>query len=343
MKRFKMLAAVLAAAAILLKPAAAVAGAQSAMQQWACSVAPALFPFLALMPVLTGPEACAAYEALFSGIMRPVFRLPGAAAPAVIIGMISGSPGGAVAITRIAAQTRMKPSQSRRIALAVCSLSPSYLILGVGQGLYNSPRLGMQLAGVQIAIQLILLLILRPFDTNGGGAIPSLPESEIRSPIRTAVEIVLTVCGYMVFFSSIAAVIAQFIGEDAGRLLLLIMDLPSGLPQLVRWNISGRALLQGLAIGFGGLCIAAQNLDVLRSIGVRTGEYLAVRCLAGLMFATAVQLLPIKEWNSAAELTGVKNTYAFSLLFAMLAAVPALIYFSNTFFLNKRKPGKSIR
>ena len=77
MKRVKFCGAILILAGILIRPEAAVAGAQRAMYLWYTSVAPALFPFLALLPVLTGPDACAAYAAVLSRLMRPLFGLPG--------------------------------------------------------------------------------------------------------------------------------------------------------------------------------------------------------------------------------------------------------------------------
>ena len=62
MKKIGFPAALIAVAAILMRPEAAAAGAQQAMRVWFTSVAPSLFPFLVLMPLLTGSEACAVYD-----------------------------------------------------------------------------------------------------------------------------------------------------------------------------------------------------------------------------------------------------------------------------------------
>lgn len=339
MKRIKYLSALLLAAGILLQPQAAISGAQSAMRSWAYSVAPALFPFLALMPVLTGAEACAAYERIFSYPMRKLFALPGSAAPAVIIGMISGSPGGAAAVTRIAAQTNMPASASKRIALAVCAVSPCYLVLGVGQGLYGNAKLGVQMAAIQVSVQLGLLLLLRPLCEGMQGPVPQVNPRQDSQPIRSAVEIMLTVCGYMVFFSVIAAVAARFTGEEAGKLLLLALDLPSAMPQLAQWEIPGKLLLQEMAVGFGGICIAAQNLNVLREIGVSAVEYISVRLLAGVISAALSNLL-VFPGKTAMNTTFTSKIYAFSLLFAAISTLPALILFSKNIFLNKTRAGK---
>lgn len=338
MKKLKFWGAALVLAGILIRPEASVAGAQRAMRLWCESVAPALFPFLALLPTLTGPEACAAYDAAFSRIMGPLFALPGAAAPALFIGMISGSPGGAIAVRRVAGETGMRSMDARRLALALSGLSPAYLILGVGQGLYGSAALGLRLALIQACAQLILLAALRFAPHGGEERIPPLAgEARAQNPVRAAVEGVLAISGYMVLFSAAACAFASFAGEWAGMALLLAADLPSGLAALAKWQGPGRLLIQGAAIGFGGLCIAAQNLDAMRDLGVRAREYFAVRGAAAALIACVSGLL-LRSVDSGAEgfVNGGRSAYAFSLLAAGLLALPGLILLTRNLFLNIR-------
>ena len=341
MKRVKFWGAILILAGILARPEAAVAGAQRAMRLWYSSVAPAMFPFLALLPVLTGPDACAAYDVVFSRLMRPLFNLPGAAAPALVIGMISGSPGGALAVRRVAAEAGLHRSEARRAALALTGLSPAYLILGVGQGLYGSIALGVRLTIIQIIVQLCLLSLLRGFKGSGDDEIIASMQGERNgSPIQGAIESLLSVCGYMVLFSTMCCVVASFVGEAAGTAMLLISDLPSGLAGLASWDISGKMLIQGAAIGFGGLCIAAQNLDALRPLGVSAGEYLSVRGVAAAIFAGLSGLvLPKQGMGAETYAPGGAQAYAFSLLIAGIVALPALAYFTKTFCFNNRRNG----
>lgn len=335
-KKLKLCAAVLALSAILLQPEAAVQGGQTAMRIWVNSVAPALFPFLVLMPVLTGQEACMAYRRIFAGIMQKLFHLPGEAAPAVIIGMLSGAPGGAMAVNRIAARAGMSRADACRLALSVCGLSPAYLVLGVGQGIYGSAHMGAKLALIQATIQLGFLFLLRGVFDEQNGIVEAAAETENVRPVREAVEVVMIVCGYMVFFSSITNVAVQLLGGNAGRLLLALSDLPSGMAALAGWNVRWSIFAQGAALGFGGMCIAVQNLDALRGCGVRVADYFAVKLSAAAIFACAAGLC-CNGGSSAESYVNPEFSYAVSLLFAMLAVLPLLFYLTNTFFLNKRK------
>ena len=322
-----------------MRPEFAVAGAQRAMRLWYSSVAPAMFPFLALLPILTCREACAAYNIALSRLMRPLFHLPGAAAPALVIGMISGSPGGALAVQRIAAEAGLQQSEARRVALALGGVSPAYLIMGVGKGLYGSTSLGIRLALIQAGVQIGMLTLLRGNRTNKGDEVVSFYQKrQINGSIYGAVESILTVCGYMVLFSSICCVIASFVGESIGIALLLMSDLPSGLAELARWEMPGKMLIQGVAIGFGGLCIAAQNLDALRPLGVSAGEYLAVRGIAAIAFGGISGIvLQTQEIGMERYVNNGGHVYALSLLIAGVASIPALLLLTKTFCFNNRK------
>jgi len=336
LRKLKLAAALLAATAILLCPAAAVSGAQRAMRIWFSGVAPALFPFLVLMPVLTGPEACTAYRLLFSKIMGPLFHLPGEAAPAMVIGMISGSPGGAIAISAIAARSGMQRGQVWRMAMAAAGVSPAYLIMGVGQGLYGSASLGMKLACAQICVQICMLLMLRGWFAEESAIVAEAPAKMPDYPVRNAVETVLAICGYMVFFSSVGAVASSLLGRKAGRLLLVILDLPSGLAEIASNGFPMQNFVLGVAIGFGGMCIAVQNLDALRGCGLSMRDYIAARSIAaGLMGSICMRILPNQEMQPAALLQNPVRPVVFSVLIAVFLAIPAVIYFAKKYVVNK--------
>lgn len=337
MKRLKFIGAVAAAAAILLRPEAAVSGAQRAMALWCGSVAPSLFPFLVFMPVLTGPEACTVYKLLFSGVMEPVFHLPGQAAPAIIIGMISGSPGGALGVRQIAGQSRMRRGEARRIALAVSGVSPAYLIMGVGMGLYGSAHTGMRLAAVQAAVQLGMLLLLRNSFREDDGFVPELPDSPQDRPVRRAVENVLVICGYMVFFSALASVVSGLLGKRLGTVLLLGMDLPSGLAALSEQTAQPPGFVVGAAVGFAGVCIGMQNMDVLADIGITAGDYFAAKIISASAMGCVCRSLQMDNHVSKEFLKNALPGCSFSMLIAGFLAIPVLIYFSKKYFLNRGK------
>ena len=320
-------------ALILLRPQAAVNGAQKAMAAWYQSVAPAMFPFLALTPVLASPEACVLYKRAFGRVMGRLFALPGAAVPAILVSMLAGSPAGAIAIHRTAASGEIGRNDVLRLSIALCGLSPAYLILGVGQGLYGSAAFGWKLAGIQAALQLLLLAATRRFRFAENNAC-NVDAVQRAGGVASAIESMLAVCAYMVLFGSVTAAAASLLGRNAGVFLLVLMDLPGGSAALAASSIPGKMVLQCACIGFSGLCIAFQNMDVLKSAGLNWAVLLGGKISNAALFALAGMILIQEEGCGRLFAWNGRNIYAVALVFACIISAPAMIFLSKNLFLN---------
>ena len=328
MKHLKWLAGLAAMALLLSSPQDAARGAARAMAQWHASVAPALFPFLALMPLLTSGEAMAAYEALLSRFMGACFNLPGAAAPGMIAGMVAGTPAGALAARNIAARGDIDRGQLQRLAAATAGFSPAFLVGGIGAGMLNSAAAGWRLMAAQLLTQVALLTLLRHRREGRVEPVAAAGGAVKGHPIRGAVQSILTVCGYMTLFGALTGVAGRWIGQGASNLALCLLDVPSGAVQIGKLPLPEgiRAILMAGMCGFGGLCLIAQSLDALKGCGVSAGAYIAVRALAGLLgagFMAALQGLPSLEdvrWIDSVR----RNPLATGALMAALLAIPVL-------------------
>ena len=329
MKHLKWLGGLAAMALLLSRPQAAARGAAVAMAQWHASVAPALFPFLALMPLLTCGEAIEAYGSLMARPMEFCFKLPGAAAPGMIVGMAAGTPAGALAARDIAARSGMNRGQLQRLASATAGFSPAFLVGGVGAGMLRSPALGWKLLATQLLTQLTLLLWLRRAwagRMEPVGAAGFAPEDR---PIRGAVLGILTICGYMTLFGALAGALGEWTDRGIADAAICLLDVPSG----ALW-MSGMALQECVMLpliagmcGFGGLCVIAQSLGALKGCGVNPWEYVGVRALAGLLSAgymALLQRLPALR-NSRLIEPIRENPLAAGALLATLLVIPMLI------------------
>ena len=231
---------------LLLWPTEALSAAQGAMRTWAGSVGPSLFPFLALLPALTCPAARRAYARALGWLMRPLFRLPGSAAPALLIGLLAGSPAGALAVERVS--EGLPRGEARRLGLMCAGVSPVYLVGGVGAALFGAAEMGLWLALAQAVGQLLLGLLLRGRFAEDAELLPALPEREREAPVRAAVASVLQVCGYMALFSVAAAMAAKLLGARQAIYYYISLTCPPALParrkraRPGRWRARWRAL-----------------------------------------------------------------------------------------------------
>lgn len=319
---------------LLAFPETALNAAVSAAYSWYYSVAPALFPFMALMPLLTCPDSVRAWERLLGRLMRPLLNLPGAAAPALVTAMTAGSPAGAHAAARICASAGMTSGQMERILLCTCGLSPAFLITGIGASMLGSPVYGHMLLRAQLFSQCTMLLLTR--NTPSGKPLPPAEQGETPEPVRAAVMNVLAVCGYMALFAAAAAIISRVLrSKTAGIAALCLLDAPSAARALADLAIHNEAKLLLLAAltGWGGLCIAAQNLSACKNMGMRWGKYAAARlCHAMLCAAAAAIQLHLNTRTGSFLLPPME----FSALIAVFLMVPVLIFWKKDLFLNKR-------
>lgn len=332
MGRAEWLGALLLAAALLCRPEVGLNAAREAMAAWAQSVAPALFPFMALTPLLTGAEAERAYERLFGKMMRPLFNLPGSAAPAIVIAMTAGSPAGAIAAARSAQQAGMTQGQLERIVCCTCGMSPAFLMTGIGASMLGSPASGALLLRSQIAAQLILLTAARGLRGRDRPA-AAPPPSASAEPVRMAVSGTLNVCGYMMLFSVIGAMLGLLLpGEGLRAGLQCLLNLPSGAHMLCKLTMPEplRLTLLAAAAGFGGLCIASQNLSACT--GVRMSRYLAARLAQSVLMA----LLTLAQLKMKPESVKTMEILPLSALVACVLAVPVLIFWIKNTFLNRK-------
>lgn len=323
----------------MLFPQASVNGARQAMLVWCKAVAPSLFPFFVLMPALTGKEACRIYERMLSGLMKKLFGMPGTAAPAALVCMLAGSPAGVAAVKRVAYSGGLQRKDVRRLAFAMCGLSPVYLILGVGQGLYGSISIGWRLAAIQMGIQILMLALSRWMGFSGE-IYYDVREVSGEGGIKSAVESILAICGYMVFFGALTAPLTQFAGKKLGTGFLILTDLPGGSAELAALDVGGKILLQCAAIGFAGLCIAFQNMQLLKEIGVSWKTYLAGRGISAGLFACAGAVFMKDAVENAGIMAVEGKLLEISTLVSCFVAVPTIFYLTKNLFLNKRKDGK---
>ncbi len=330
----KGLIGVLFVIVLMMFPETSINAAREAALAWYMSVAPALFPFMALMPMLTSQASARTYERLLGRWLRPLLNLPGAAAPALVVGMIAGSPAGALAAVRTCAAAGLSRSCLERIVCCACGLSPAFLVSGVGVAMLGSAADGHILLRAQIFSQLTMLLLTRRM--QGGEPLSTAVDRAPEEPIRAAVLGTLGVCGYMALFNITAALLSRILhSENAGRVALCLLDLPSGARAIANLSINKEAKMLIIAVlaGLGGLCIAAQNLAVCGKYGISKVKYLAARLShAALMTAATAAQVRLHAPDGGKSLP----PFEFSALIAVFLMVPALINLKKDPFLNKR-------
>ena len=285
----------LAAALLLLAvPDTASEGVRAGLALCAQSVIPSLFPFLVLSPMLE-----CVLLALLSRL--PVLRRrprAGAVLSAYAVGMTAGFPLGAVSVLSMVRQGRLSAADAKALIGICTGASPAFLIGYFGCALWADAAIGLYLWCVQSILCLCpVLLLLRHMPPLSGVCDTekiSLPPLSVC--LREAVVRMWNICGAIVFFSVIRAVLCRYLPFGAAAVLGGLAEMTGGLRECAALSDGGRIsrrtalVLSAAMIGFGGCCVGMQTADVVLTAGIPMRRYWRQRAVIGIAMASAAYL-----------------------------------------------------
>ena len=261
------------------------------------SVIPALFPFMAASTVLVSMGFGEWASPRLAGLMS-LYRLPGSAGSALLLGLVGGYPIGARTAAELYKKGLLTTEEAERL-LGFCNNSnPVFLISVLGGGVFGSPR-----AGVYLWLIHLLSALLTGFFFRGNGRPsrraappkgpfsppPSLPSAFVEG-VKSACGNMVSVCGFVLFFYVLASPLAA-LGGPLGAGLVGFWELFSLTPLLTADRLS--FVLASACAGWGGVSILCQTAAVLEGSGLRVRTCAAGKAIQGLLaggLAAAVSL-----------------------------------------------------
>lgn len=305
---FVTVAALLLCAAMVVRPHAAVYAARDAVLLCMNVVVPSLFPFLICSQIFIRGGAADLLGRWLSGLMRPLFGVPGGGALAVSLGIVSGYPVGAACIAALYQNGSCTKAEAERL-LAFCNNSGPLFILGaVGVGMLESERLGVLLYMVHLLAALLTGLLFRNL---GGGkcpaAVPQLPPSngarrgadplgEVTAAVTDAVRSIAKICGFVVLFATIAAAL------PSGGIMPFVyglLEITGGIRAIIASGaMSGALLLAAVSffLALSGVSVLLQTAAIVLPAGLSLRNYLLGKvtqaAFAFLLTYAAVRIVP---------------------------------------------------
>ncbi len=254
------------------------------------SVIPALFPFLVLSILLISLGFGELVSPYLAGLMTPLFRLPGCASSALLLGLAGGYPIGAQTAARLYREGALTRGEAERLLTFCNNSNPVFLISVLGAGAFGSVRTGVWLWLIHILSALLAGLAFRRGGEDGSPQYvtrqsasqgPSFSTALVEA-VRGGLSGMLSVCAFVIFFYVLASPLAS-LGGRLGPLLVGVTELFSMTPLLPADGF-GFVLASGCA-GWGGLSVLCQTAAVLEGSGLRLRTCLLGKILQGLLAA----------------------------------------------------------
>ena len=264
--------------------------ASDALKLCAASVIPALFPFL----VVTGLLISLGFGALVSPTLAPLmslYRLPGSAGSAVLLGLLGGYPVGARTAADLYRLGALTKKEAERLLTFCNNANPAFLISVLGVGVFHSTRVGAWLLLIHVLSALLTGLCFRGHDDARTSPPPlrgTPPEffPAFVEAVGDAASAMLRVCAFVVFFSVLVRPLRDWNSPAAAPCvgLLELFSLTSMLTPDARGFV-----LASFCAGWGGVSALAQTAAVLEHTGLSLRPCLRGKALqaafAGLLAA----------------------------------------------------------
>ncbi|WP_418790104.1 sporulation integral membrane protein YlbJ [Phosphitispora sp. TUW77] len=205
---------------------------KTGISAWWNIVFPALLPFFISSELLMNYGVVQFMGVLLEPVMRPVFNLPGAASFVMAVGYSSGFPISASLTARLRKDRLCTKFEAERLMCFTNNASPLFMLVAVGVGMFGNPRLGVIIALVHYAANLMLGLLLRFYQTNDPEFIPRIERKDnilrraflemhtvtqtnplhfgkvLGSAISSSINKLLLIGGFVIIFSVIIRVTA---------------------------------------------------------------------------------------------------------------------------------------
>ncbi|MBQ3602917.1 MAG: hypothetical protein IJA02_03670 [Clostridia bacterium] len=286
--------AVLCASMLLVFARQAVCGAAKGLETCAGVIIPSLFPFLAVSAFAAVSPSCKSAMRFLSPVMRHVFRLPSAAAPAVLFGLIGGYPVGCTTAAQLYARGEINTEQAQRITCFCVNAGPAFVITAVGSVMLSSIKAGVILFASCMAASLLIGIMLG-FTAEKPIADKAKPISNI-SDIQALVEAtekaaasIIKICAWTVLFACIYAVVEN---SGAKKEILTafecLFEVTGGCRELAKGS---NLCTIAAALGWGGLCVCCQVMESVRKTGAKLSVFFAFRALHAALAAVICSVL----------------------------------------------------
>lgn len=297
---------------LLLCPDASAGGARAGLLLCSGIIIPSLFPFAVVGNLLVALGLPARLSKHLSPLTDRLFGVSGAGTAALFLGLAGGYPLGAISVSEMYARRMLKKNEAERL-LGFCDNSgPAFIISVAGSAVFGSLRLGFFLYAVHLLAALLTGVLLRrggaPAHTSAVLPRAASLSGAFTDSVRRATTAMVTVCGFVVFFSVLVGLLdangtlsmltgalSALFGTElhfTRSLLTGFLELGTGTSAMLglRPNAANLALCAFL-LGWGGLSVHAQASAVIRESGLSPARHTLGKLLHGGLSALLTYLI----------------------------------------------------
>lgn len=291
MTKRKLWALILVSVMVLLlwRSAVAAEAVRRGLTLCARSVIPALFPYFVVSGLFISLGFADGVGRRLEPLTRRLFGVGGAGASAFFLGLLGGYPVGGRTVGQLYRAGRLSKDEAERL-LAFCNnAGPSFILGVVGVGCFGSLRTGIYLYLVHAFSAVLVGILFRKKAPVSGQKVRYSatfePTAAFVRAVGEAAEGMVRLCGFVVFFLVILALITDLTGLNH-PVLLGLAELTTGVTAL--GGRPGDLVWAAALLGWGGLSVHGQTAAVLSDTDLGLGRYFLGKILQAIFSAGVV-------------------------------------------------------
>ncbi len=258
------------------------------------SVIPSLFPFFVTVSFAV---ACG-----FFAFLRQL-GIPQSAA-VFLLGIVGGYPVGGRTVGELYRSGGISKERAETLLTYCNNAGPSFILSIAGAGVFGSQRIGWALYGIHVTAAVLAGWLLGAFgESRGGGNTDTkrrfiAPIKPVNVPIeggnapflpaifvdvtRNAAFAMVNICGFVIFFLAVMALIRQA-WPNVPPVVLGLLELTGGITSLK--NDAAGFCMAAALLGWGGVSVHCQTAAVLEDTGLSLKRYLLAKALQAVVSA----------------------------------------------------------
>ncbi len=258
------------------------------------SVIPSLFPFFVTVSFAV---ACG-----FFAFLRQL-GIPESAA-VFLLGIVGGYPVGGRTVGELYRSGGISKERAETLLTYCNNAGPSFILSIAGAGVFGSQRIGWALYGIHVTAAVLAGWLLGSFgESRGGGSAGTkrrfiAPIKPVNVPIeggnapflpavfvdvtRNAAFSMINICGFVIFFLAVMALIRQA-WPNVPPVVLGLLELTGGVTSLK--NDAAGFCMAAALLGWGGVSVHCQTAAVLEDTGLSLKRYLLAKALQAVVSA----------------------------------------------------------
>lgn len=284
-------------------------------------IIPSLLPVLILTGMIMSSNCCTLLENTVGRVVGRLFNVSPAAAVAIILGLISGYPAGAVLTDKLYQNDRVDRDTAVRIMKYNFSGGVAFVIMVVGRVCYGSSGIGAMLYLCNLFSSVVMGIVLGLRHKN----VCITPSYERRAPlseamtqsVHSAVKSILSMCAYIILFSAVSGIftLPDFINP--------LIEITNGI-----CCASRRLPIDYCAffLSFGGFCIHFQILGIINNFSMKYYEFLISRLAGALIsfFTARILILAFPQYTDVFSAGALPVSFEFTQVNTGLSVIMVL-------------------